>query len=309
MPKRDFYIENLLDIALWKEFQGRLAEFAGMSVMCVDLKGRCVAGQSGMSPFCSRVCADGAAEMRCRRCHALAGFEALRLEKPFIYTCRCGVVEAAVPVSAGGRYLGALLFGQLRLPAEEQGLAPRFDDELSPLPGDCGESAAAELFGHLPVVEYRRVEAAAGFLSALADYLGCRYAAEPHMTSGEGRSAGPDSGAEGFGSISPGSPIYPAVVYVRKNLTGNISMKDMAKLCHISPSYFSRIFSRDMGESFISFVNRGKVELARTMLRDSGRSVSNIASELGFRDTSHFISLFKRFEGTTPTAYRNTQKK
>jgi len=51
-------------------------------------------------------------------------------------------------------------------------------------------------------------------------------------------------------------------------------------------------------------VNRNKVELAKTKLRESNRSVSQIASEVGFHDTSHFISLFKRYEGMTPTSFR-----
>lgn len=81
-------------------------------------------------------------------------------------------------------------------------------------------------------------------------------------------------------------------------------MQAMAELCHLSPSYFSRVFCRDVGENFINYTNRKKVELAKKMLRETNQSVSQIAGELGYLDTSHFIKIFKRFEGITPMIYR-----
>ena len=78
----------------------------------------------------------------------------------------------------------------------------------------------------------------------------------------------------------------------------------MAALCHLSPSYFSRLFSREAGEGFTSFVNREKIELAKKELRQTRKSVSQIAEELGYLNVSHFINLFKRLEGVTPLVYR-----
>ena len=48
---------------------------------------------------------------RCYRCDALAVLEAVRLEKPYIYLCHCGIVDVAVPVMVGDKYLGAVMFG------------------------------------------------------------------------------------------------------------------------------------------------------------------------------------------------------
>ena len=61
--------------------------------------------------------------------------------------------------------------------------------------------------------------------------------------------------------------------------------------------------------SFVSFVNRRKIELAKDMLRETNRSVTHIASELGYANISHFIELFKRYEGVTPTVYRQHKYK
>lgn len=81
-------------------------------------------------------------------------------------------------------------------------------------------------------------------------------------------------------------------------------MREMAELCHLSPSYFSKLFLREVGENFTDWVNRRKIEWAKEMLRDSSNSITDIASGLGYMDTSYFIKVFKKFEGTTPLAYR-----
>ena len=86
-------------------------------------------------------------------------------------------------------------------------------------------------------------------------------------------------------------------------------MKEMALLCRVSESHFSRSFSKDVGENFVSYVNRRKVEQAKTLLRETNKTVSQIASELGYADTSNFITIFKRFEGTTPQVYRQYKYK
>lgn len=88
-----------------------------------------------------------------------------------------------------------------------------------------------------------------------------------------------------------------------------MTMRDMANLCHLDPSYFSKIFPREVGENFTYYVNRRKVDWAKQMLRETGESVSAIALELGYVDTSYFIKVFKKFEGITPLVYRQQKYK
>ena len=110
-------------------------------------------------------------------------------------------------------------------------------------------------------------------------------------------------------SLARTSPVYPAVSYVESHRGEMVTMRDMANLCHLSPSYFSKIFPREAGETFTDYVNRRKVEWAKQKLRDSAESVSSVAFELGYVDTSYFIKVFKKFEGITPLAYRQQKYK
>ena len=63
--------------------------------------------------------------------------------------------------------------------------------------------------------------------------------------------------------LSKSSPVYPAVEYVRAHMQEMVKMVDMAHLCHLSPSYFSRVFHREMGEKFINWMNRQKIDWKR----------------------------------------------
>ena len=95
-----------------------------------------------------------------------------------------------------------------------------------------------------------------------------------------------------------------AARYIRSSYREDIDLAAIARAVNLSPSYFSRLFRRDLGENFISYVNRLKVQWAKELLRSTNESVSQIASELGYMDSSYFINVFKRFEGITPLAYR-----
>ena len=105
-------------------------------------------------------------------------------------------------------------------------------------------------------------------------------------------------------SLPQSSAVYPAVEYVRSHMHEMVRMVDMAHLCHLSPSYFSRIFHRDVGENFINWMNRQKVEEAKLRLRGGNDTVNQIALDLGYMDSSYFINVFRRFEGITPLVYR-----
>ena len=104
--------------------------------------------------------------------------------------------------------------------------------------------------------------------------------------------------------VKPSSAIYPAVAYIHDHLREDVSMKEMAALCHLSPSYFSRTFNKETGESFVNYINRRKVALAKELLRETNKSITQIAEEAGYINISNFIAVFKRMEGVTPSVYR-----
>ena len=108
--------------------------------------------------------------------------------------------------------------------------------------------------------------------------------------------------------VAEDSPVYPALAYVFSHRGEMVRMSQMAELCHLSGTYFSRLFLREVGENYTDFVKRQKVKWARDLLHGSNRSVAEISDELGFLDSSYFIRVFKSLEGITPLAYRQQRR-
>lgn len=327
MTRQETDIRSLLDIPLWEQVQDQLAKLTGTAIICVDVNGVPVSKSSGQKDFCRVMRQNPVTRKRCYRCDALAGLEALRLEKPYVYLCHCGIVDVAIPVLYAGKYIGAVLFGQVRIPSDEaDSKLQRLMHEINSFsPGDedvCNE--LKEMFERLPEISYATIEKVAQLINSLVNYIVervTRFNDERNtfewMLSFRDNQNIEDTRIQEFSMpqneahpvqtelpVSSSSAIYPALSYIQTHLRESITMKDMATLCHLSPSYFSRLFGREMGENFVSYVNHKKIQLAKELLRETNKNVSMIAAELSYQDSSHFINLFKRFEGITPQVYR-----
>ena len=320
-------MKNILDIPLWESMQDQLAKMTGTAIICIDYKGNPLTKHSGRTEFCSVIRENPVSRKRCYRCDALAGLEAVRLERPYIYLCHCGIVDVAVPVMVGDKYLGAVMFGQVRLVNKDREKAVRLVNEISSFQAeeDAARKDLLEKYEKLPEMEYERIVEIADLIDSIVKYTVERavkarnrdetykwlMSTNSEQLTGEAeiqeislpvRIHEPER-AETM-QVKPSSVIYPAIAYINDHLKDGISMKEMADLCHLSPSYFSRTFNRETGESFANYINRRKIALAKELLRETNKSISQIAEETGYINISNFIAVFKRLEGVTPSVYR-----
>ena len=330
MAKRDFDLSTLLDVPLWENVQDQIARLTGTAIITIDFKGNPITKHSCRTEFCSVIRENPVFRKRCYRCDALAGLEAVRLERPYIYLCHCGIVDVAVPVMVGDRYLGAVMFGQVRIAnGDTDAKVERLVNEISSFQAGCDSSPRdlMEMYEKLPEMEYSRIVQIAELINCVVNYIVDRAvknindaqtyrwllrmsADDPILDRGdiqELRAPEEEVPSTPQLSVAKSSALYPAIAYIASHPAQAVSMTEMADLCHLSPSYFSRLFHREMGEGFTVYVNRQKVELAKVQLRDSNKSISQISAELGYLNISHFINLFKRFEGITPLMYRQNK--
>ena len=330
MARVDMDIKTLLDIAKWEPLQDALADALDITVIVLDYKGNAVTAFSHCADFCSQIRTNAVARRHCFKCAALAGLESVRHKEPFIYRCSCGIMNAAIPVMIDEKYLGSVMIGQARPTESKESFSERklLDEVRSFYPADK-ELDSEELIKKyylLPEMSYDKMLQISIFVISLIQYIigrvlqnrnqaqtyewMLRYAV-PSML---GDDMPPVSEIKPVGidtvqiaddlPVPPESAVYPAINYVETHRSRMIGMREMAELCHLSPSYFSKLFLREVGENFTDWVNRRKLEWAKEMLRDSSNSITDIASGLGYMDTSYFIKVFKKFEGTTPLAYR-----
>ncbi|WP_245732108.1 helix-turn-helix transcriptional regulator [Thalassotalea agarivorans] len=84
----------------------------------------------------------------------------------------------------------------------------------------------------------------------------------------------------------------------------DISLEQAAKLCFLSPSYFSRMFKKVFRCNFSEYLVRHKLNIAARRLSQTQDSITDISYDLGFANPSHFIAQFKKTYDQTPLKYR-----
>ncbi|MGA9577242.1 MAG: AraC family transcriptional regulator [Terrimicrobiaceae bacterium] len=94
--------------------------------------------------------------------------------------------------------------------------------------------------------------------------------------------------------------------YVRANLAESISIEKLAELAELSPFHFSRVFKQATGMTPLQFVTRERMLQAQRLIRETSRSLIEIALEVGYTSPSHFAPVFRRIVGVTPTEFRNS---
>lgn len=89
---------------------------------------------------------------------------------------------------------------------------------------------------------------------------------------------------------------------------GNLSVAYVAEQLSVSSSYLSRVFRKKYDMSVLDFIHHQRVDAAKVYIRESGTTVEAIAGMVGYANSLALIRAFKRYEGCTPTEYRQRQR-
>lgn len=98
--------------------------------------------------------------------------------------------------------------------------------------------------------------------------------------------------------------IRKCIDHIYENSAGDLSVKALAEVVGLNPSYLSRLFSKETGIPLKQFVMEAKIDIAQNLLKYSDLPYLQIAVSLGYSSQSAFIATFKRIAGMTPKAYR-----
>ena len=100
------------------------------------------------------------------------------------------------------------------------------------------------------------------------------------------------------------SLLEPAVEYILKNYTQNITVAELAKISGISEGHFRRIFLSAYKTSPQKFIISKRLQKASELLKFSNRNITDISTLSGFSSIYYFSRLFKQETGMTPAQYR-----
>ena len=92
--------------------------------------------------------------------------------------------------------------------------------------------------------------------------------------------------------------------YIEDNYTKNITVQDMADHVFLSAGYFSRAFSKEVGDSPMNFLTNYRLLKAKDLLENTDLKVNSISRLTGFTTPQRFNSAFRKVMKSTPSDYR-----
>lgn len=103
--------------------------------------------------------------------------------------------------------------------------------------------------------------------------------------------------------------VSQAVEYIKANYTMNdISLEKCAEIIGSSYTYLSRAFKKETGMRFVEFLNRQRVNKAKSLLIRRGSSMKQVVEMSGFRNYNYFFKVFKEMEGVTPSEFASKKQ-
>jgi len=96
--------------------------------------------------------------------------------------------------------------------------------------------------------------------------------------------------------------------YIQENYAKDLSLGKVSRLAAMSKFRFCRTFRKRFGQSFVSYVNKIRVNSAAELLVSPELRIIDIAFAVGYGSFSQFERIFKRVTGLSPREFRNKLK-
>jgi len=92
--------------------------------------------------------------------------------------------------------------------------------------------------------------------------------------------------------------------YIRENLDKDLSLSELAEVADLSRFHFSRAFRNSTGTTPQKFLMEQRIERAKVLLTEKDLPIVDISLQTGFKNQSHFTTLFRKFTKLTPKSWR-----
>jgi AraC-like DNA-binding protein/ligand-binding sensor protein len=284
-------VEKLTRSAIYRDYVRAFSLATGLPVALSSLQQwqPALRGKPNENPFCelmaksNRVCA-ACLEVQRKLTEKMS-------DRSRTVTCFAGLSDSAVPIHVGDRLIGFLQTGQVLL---DQPTKFRFDRAAKQLVDwgvniDLGK--AREAYFHTRVLSKRQYR---GMLRLL-EIFGRHLSILSNQIATES-------------SFDEPAPVAKAKELIAKNQDNALCLATVAKAVNTSTFYFCKLFKKTTGLTFTEYVNRVRIEKAKTLLADPNHRIGEVAYEVGFQSLTHFNRIFRKIEGQTPSEFRRKPK-
>ena len=97
-----------------------------------------------------------------------------------------------------------------------------------------------------------------------------------------------------------------AIDYIQEHYSEQVTLNEVAENIYVSTFYISRMFKKELGKSFVDYLNDVRIEKSKELLKDIKYKTYEVAEIVGISDPHYFSKLFKKYSGMTPSEYRES---
>jgi AraC-like DNA-binding protein len=278
-----------VDSPEFAEFAPILKRLTGLSMAlntpCVEKTRIGVKGDEG-NPLCRIIRGTREGHRRCEGCdrrhHALAVAEG----HARLYTCHAGFLDMAIPIMIQGEHVATISSGQVLTEQHSDAGFARTLRRLRWL--NVPEARLRAAYKRAPWIPRDRLTHVMRLLELFAREL-CNSAWRIREL--EAQLERP--------SIRRGKAIID-----ERFSDPELSLADVAAHAGVSRAHFSHLFHKETGVTFTRHVQSRRVEEARHLLAETGKTITEICFQCGFNSLTHFNRVFRRGCDCSPSQYR-----
>ena len=100
--------------------------------------------------------------------------------------------------------------------------------------------------------------------------------------------------------------IQAVIDFLEENMEGNVKLEEVAKIASISLPHLYRLFYSLTGHPVKDYMRKRRISIAAEHLKNSKRTVMDIAIDIGFESQASFTKSFKKIVGVTPKVYKES---
>ena len=283
------------------KIQEEIVNMTKMAIVIVDDEGNYLTEKSNYSEFCKIFRKNKELNCFCEKCDVKALSKVFLSLKPYIYRCHAGLVDMIIPIIYQGELIGAFLVGQILLEDEET-----FELEnilVENVGKEFNLKKIAENYDFLKKVKYNDLQSIASILHYTSVYI------SECIKNKKWYNHIVENNIKEERVQYSHSQISAAITHINEKIKENIYLEDVAGLCNLSISQFSRVFKKEIGKTFKEYILIKKVEKAKYFLEITNKSLSEISNEIGIEDSSYFTKVFKKYVKICPKDYRDLFQK
>ncbi len=236
-----------------------------------------------ISDFCRCLRESPEADLLCRDCDRNAFRIASETGRLHVYQCAFGLYEAVMPIAENGEIIGCLMIGQM---VSAKNGTSRTVPERSRRYW-VSEENRERLFDRLPLLDYRKIQAAAAIMEICASWL--------VMTQ----------------RVQKQKPRLTVLLeeYLDRNYKKNLTVEELCARFAIGRTTFFNLMKTHFGKSLKDYCGDLRQEEAASLLASTDLSIKEIAYIVGYADQNYFSRAFGKKHGTTPKEYREQKRR